>query len=76
MPLAVYADPGAAAVQRTGLKLTVPVWDGGSARPVYAVDTFPRFLVIDPGGVLRWQFEGYGPEVGFLVKTELEKVLK
>jgi hypothetical protein len=75
VPLAVFADTKAARDQHAALKLTVPIRDGEAARQAYAVDTFPRFLLIDAGGVLRWQFEGYGAEVGYLVKTELERVL-
>jgi hypothetical protein len=75
VPLAVYADAAVARAQRSVLKLTVPVRDGESLRQTYAVMTFPRFLLI-AGGVLRWQFEGYGGETGYLVKTELEGLLK
>lgn len=76
LPLAVFADTSIATAQRTKLALTVPVYDGTPAVTPFGVDTFPRFLLIDAGGVLRWQFEGFGPEVGFLVKAEVEKAGK
>jgi hypothetical protein len=73
VPLAVFADREAAAGQRAELKLTLPVYEGSAAVGPFGIDTFPRFLLIDADGVLRWQFEGFGPEVGYLVRGELER---
>lgn len=75
VPLAVYGDPTAGVRDRDRLKLTVPVYDGSAARTAYGVETFPRFLVIDASGVLRWEFRGVGAETGYLVCQELDKLL-
>ncbi len=77
IPLSLGGDLIAASKQKAGLKYTVPVYDGADVREKYAVRSYPQFFVIDGEGTLRWAFDaGIGPEVGSLVKTELEKVLK
>lgn len=76
VPLAV-GKPTRAAEQRATLKLTVPVFDGGEVRAAYAVESYPQFFVSDQKGLLRWAFDaGVGPEVGYLVKQEVDKLLK
>ncbi len=76
VPLAV-GKPTKAAEQRATLKLTVPVFDGGEVRAAYAVESYPQFFVVDQKGLLRWAFDaGVGPEVGYLVKQEVDKLLK
>ncbi len=61
--------------QRDFLKLTYPVLDGTTIRDRYAVDSFPRFFLVDQTGGLFWQFEGYGNETGSLAKKKLEQLL-
>jgi hypothetical protein len=73
--LAVSGGADAAERQRDELKLTVPMANGASVRAVYDIETYPRFFVVDGGGLLTWQFEGYGPETGYLVKKQVEKLL-
>lgn len=76
LPLALGGDLIAAGKQRAALKYGVPVWDGAEVAKPYAVASYPRFLLIDGAGTVRWAFDaGVGPEVGSLVKKELEKVL-
>jgi peroxiredoxin len=74
--LAVSAGADAAERQRDELKLTLPVASGSSVRAAYDIDTYPKFFVVDGAGLLSWQFNGYGPEVGYLVKTQVERLLK
>lgn len=77
IPLAMGGDLLAASKQRATLKYTVPVFDGTDVRDLYAVRSYPHLFVIDGGGTLRWAFDaGIGPEVGKLVKGELEKLMK
>ncbi len=77
IPLSLGGDLIAASKQKAGLKYTVPVYDGDDVREKYAVRSYPQFFVIDGEGTLRWAFDaGIGPEVGSLVKKELEKLLK
>lgn len=76
IPLALGGDLLAASKQKAGLKYSVPVFDGAGVREKYAVRSYPQFFVIDSEGALRWVFDaGIGPEVGSLVKKELEAVL-
>ncbi|MFO0851968.1 MAG: hypothetical protein U0871_25885 [Gemmataceae bacterium] len=67
------ADSPAAARQREALKLGVPVYDGTAVRAAYGVVAFPQFLVVDAAGRLAWRFDGYGPEVGYLAKQEMDR---
>ncbi|MCU0702795.1 MAG: peroxiredoxin family protein [Fimbriiglobus sp.] len=77
LPLALGGDLRAASRQRESLKFGVPVFDGTEVREKYTVTSVPQFFLVDADGVLRWTFEaGIGPEVGSLVRKELEKVLK
>jgi len=73
--LAVSAGPEDAVRQREALRLTVPVADGSGPRVAYAVDTYPKFFVVDPTGTLAWRFDGYGAETGYLAKEQVEKLL-
>lgn len=76
IPLALGEDLSAASKQRATLKYTVPVFDGAEVREKYALRSYPQFFLMDGEGTVRWAFDaGIGPEVGSLVKKELEKVL-
>jgi len=72
--VAVLEGPAVAERQRAELKLTVPLLDGRGVAALYAVDSYPKFLVLDAAGVLAWQFDGYGPETGFLVREQLDRL--
>lgn len=77
IPLSLGGDLVAASKQKADLKYTVPVFDGAEVREKYAVKSYPQFFVIDGEGTVRWTFDaGIGPEIGSLVKKELEKLLK
>ena len=69
LPLAV-ADFPAARTQRLAMKLRTRVYDGSAC----AVESWPRYLLLDAEGVLRWQFEGHGAETGYLAREELERL--
>ena len=74
VPLAIGAN---AAKQRDELKLKLPVYDGLDIRETYRVTTFPQFFVLESTGILKWTFEaGVGPETGYLVKAQLDALLK
>jgi hypothetical protein len=55
--------------------VSVPVVDGAGVRERYGVDSYPRFVVIDAGGLLAWRFDGFGAETGYLVKQQIERML-
>ncbi len=77
VPLAIGGKATEATKQREELKLKLPVYDGLDIREAYQVATFPQFFILEPTGLLNWTFEaGVGPETGFLVKQQLEKLLK
>ena len=76
LALALHEPPAAADRERLRLTLAVPVADGAAVRATYAVETFPRFFMVDTNGTLAWQFDGFGPEVGFLAREQVERALK
>lgn len=77
VPLAIGGKATEAAKQREELKLKLPVYDGLDIREAYQVTTYPQFFILEPTGQLNWIFDaGVGPETGFLVKQQLEKLLK
>jgi len=71
-PLAVYADAATGAKDRDRLKLSVPVYDGAAAGVRYGVASFPRFVLIDAGGTVRWAFAGVGAETGFMAREQID----
>jgi hypothetical protein len=75
VPLVVFADVALGVKDRDRLKLTVPVYDGAAAGETYGVETFPRFLVLDAAGKVRWAFAGVGAETGYLVREQVDAVL-
>ena len=77
VPLAIGAKAPAASKQRDELKLKLAVYDGLDIREAYGVTTFPRFFILESNGNLKWTFDaGVGPETGYLVKQELDALLK
>jgi len=76
VPLAIASKPEDASTQRAELKFSVPVFGGIEVRRAYRVETFPQFILVDGKGKIHWTFDaGVGPEVGFLVKEALDKLL-
>ena len=61
---------------QTRLKLKHWLADGQAIRPKLDVPAWPMLMVLDGQGRLTWQFVGQGPETGYLLKQELERVLK
>jgi hypothetical protein len=75
VPLVVFGDVSEAERERDRMKLTVPLFAGGSAATVYGVETVPRFAVIDAAGKVHWTFAGVGAEIGFLAREELDRLI-
>jgi hypothetical protein len=75
VPLLAWGDQAVAEqlLQRRRWKLEL--YDGRTAAQHYAVTTVPRFLLLDRQGIVRWSFTGVGPEVGFLVREQLQRLL-
>lgn len=77
IPMAIHRSTVDAAAERADRKLSVPVYSGERVMQAYAIESFPRFFVVDEQGVLRWTFDaGIGPEVGYLVDQEVGKLMK
>ncbi|GIW85555.1 MAG: hypothetical protein KatS3mg107_1215 [Gemmataceae bacterium] len=75
LPLLAWGDKAAAEqlLQRRGWKLNL--YDGQTAAQRYTVTTVPRFLLLDKRGIVRWSFSGVGPEVGYLIREQLQRLL-
>jgi peroxiredoxin len=73
--LSVTDDPGPALRQREALKLTLPIYSGGGLRISYGVETTPKLILIDPNGMVRGQYLGWGRETPEEVEVELKKWL-
>lgn len=75
LPLLAWGDKTAAEqlLQQRGWKLNL--YDGQTAAQRYRVTTVPRFLLLDKQGVVRWSFSGVGPEVGYLIREQLQRLL-
>jgi peroxiredoxin len=65
------------AIQRLidGLHLTFPHLAGKSLRASYAVETTPRFVLIDAQGTVRSAHTGWGPEIPVALRAELRQCL-
>jgi len=72
VPLAVFGDVATGVKARDRLKLTIPLYDGTKAVPLYGVETAPRFFLIDGAGKIRWTFTGVGAETGHLLKEQAD----
>ncbi len=75
VPLAIWGDTAAGIKDRDRRKLTVPIYDGAQAETAFGVESVPRFVVIDGGGVVRWTFAGVGAETGYSAREQLERLL-
>jgi peroxiredoxin len=74
--LSVSDDAEAVKKQKESLKLTFPLLGGGGLRVSYAVETTPKFVLVDPSGVVRGAFLGWGRETPSEVLAELRPWLK
>jgi len=73
--LSVSDDTAAVLKQRDALKLTFPILHGGGLRVSYGVDSTPRLVLIDAGGVVRGAYTGWGHETADDVLNELRRWL-
>jgi hypothetical protein len=73
--LAVVDDVKLVLEQRTKLKCTFPVLDGGGLRTSYGVETTPKLVLIDANGIVRGDYLGWGHETPDEVMAELRNWL-
>ncbi len=71
----VYEPPSVAAPLLSGVPAGVAVVDATPHLEVLCVRGYPRFDVLDRAGKLAWQFDGVGPEVGFLVEQQVRRLI-
>lgn len=71
-----FGDQKEISTEHQERRLQVPVYRQAQFLELYGVDSFPQMFLLNSQGVLKWRFDaGIGPEVGYLIKTELEKEL-
>jgi peroxiredoxin len=74
--LSVTDDANTARKQRAELDLGFPILSGSGLRISYAVETTPKFILIDATGVLRGAYLGWGHETAAEVMTEIRQCLQ
>ena len=75
LPLACENKGDTATSQRKTWGVKSTLFDGDDVKKTYGIEAYPRFILIDPSGLYRWDIEGIGNETGFLVKEELDRLL-
>jgi hypothetical protein len=76
LALAVSDDGDGVRRQREGLKLSYPVLCGTGLRRTYALDSMPKFYVLDAAGVVRGSYVGWGLDTQESVAEELRACLQ
>jgi hypothetical protein len=71
--LSVAGSPEAVRRQREEMGLTFPILDGAGLRVSYAVETTPKFVVLDASNVVRGSWLGWGHETPQEVQEELRR---
>jgi peroxiredoxin len=62
--------------QADSLQLSLPLLNGLGLRQTYAVDSTPKFVVIDGAGILRAAYTGWGRETADEITEELDRWVK
>lgn len=75
MPLALTSDASKAIQQHAELRLPFPVLDGSGLRASFGVDATPRLVVLDPEGVVRVAYTGWGLQPSVEIEEELRRWL-
>jgi peroxiredoxin len=73
--LAMSDDAELVRKQRDRFRLTFPLLNGTALRMSYAVDTTPKLVVLDPKGVVRGSYVGWGHETPEGVLAEVQRWL-
>lgn len=71
--LAVADDTPRVLKQHEALNLKFPVLSGTGLRLSYAVESTPKWVVLDSKGVVRGTLDGWGPEIPRAVEEALKK---
>src|SRR5262249_47010304 len=74
--LAISDDVALVRKQHEDMHLSFPILSGKGLRLTYAVEDTPKLLVLDPAGVLRASFAGWGPETPGGVREEIKRWLQ
>lgn len=73
VPLAMSDDAEAIKKARKELNLNGTILSGKALRVSYAVESTPYFVVIDPEGIVRGAYTGWGPETAAAIQADLKK---
>lgn len=73
--LSISDDVTTVLKQRTALKLTFPILQGGGMATSYGIDGTPRLVLIDATGIVRAAYTGWGLETSYEVLAELRRWL-
>ena len=71
--LAVADDAPRVLKQYEAMHLRYPVLSGTGLRLSYAVESTPKWVVLDSKGVVRGTLDGWGPEIPRAVEETLKK---
>jgi hypothetical protein len=74
--LSVSDDEDKVKKQLADLKVSIPVLHGGGLRVSYSVETTPKLVLIDGGGIVRGDWLGWGQETSDEVMAELKQWMK
>jgi peroxiredoxin len=74
--MSVSDDEDKVKKQLVDLKLSIPVLHGGGLRVSYGVETTPKLVLIDGGGIVRGDWLGWGQETSDEVMAELKQWMK
>jgi hypothetical protein len=69
--LSVSDDARLVGQQRTALGVTFPILNGSGLRVSYAVETTPKLVLLDPAGIVRGAYLGWGQDTLQEVQEEL-----
>jgi peroxiredoxin len=73
LAMAVTDDSEFVRKQHTELRLSFPVLDGNGLHVTYDVQATPRLVVLDPEGIVRGLYTGWGPHSAREVAEELQR---
>jgi peroxiredoxin len=73
---AISDDTALVRKQHEDMHLSFPILSGKGLRLTYSVEDTPKLMVLDPAGVLRASFAGWGPETPVGVREEIKRWLQ
>lgn len=72
LPMSVSDNSELVLKQRNALNLRLPILSGSGLRVSYAIETTPKFVLIDGNGIIRGNYLGWGHEIPTEIATEMK----